>query len=180
MPYSFNSLEEVDKEIKYVKSFSKIIEIIKLCVTDNDLLSKIGLSDYTFIKFSIISNNTKLLSHVLFNSDKKNIFDNDVKFGDILNMDEIISFNVLHPLKIENKSKGIKPSFLFHGSSLSNWFSILRNGLKNMSGTKLMINGAAYGSGIYLSHDVNVSFGYGIDKHCGTVNISILSHTGLE
>ena len=95
MPYSFNSLEEVDKEIKYVKSFSKIIEIIKLCVTDNDLLSKIGLYDYTFIKFSIISNNTKLLSHVLFNTDKKNIFDNDVKFGDILNMDEIISFNVL-------------------------------------------------------------------------------------
>ena len=48
----------------------------------------------------------------------------------------------------------------FHGSNHENWHSILRNGLKNASGTKLQANGAAYGSGIYLSPHASVSFGY--------------------
>eukprot|EP01119_Soliformovum_irregulare_P015436 TRINITY_DN4344_c0_g1_i1.p1 TRINITY_DN4344_c0_g1~~TRINITY_DN4344_c0_g1_i1.p1 ORF type:complete len:706 (+),score=178.61 TRINITY_DN4344_c0_g1_i1:223-2118(+) len=50
--------------------------------------------------------------------------------------------------------------FAFHGSSVENWHSILRNGLKNASGTKLQVNGAAYGSGIYISPNASVSFGY--------------------
>lgn len=48
----------------------------------------------------------------------------------------------------------------FHGSRAENWHSILRNGLKNASGTALMVNGAAYGNGIYLSPHSSVSFGY--------------------
>ena len=35
--------------------------------------------------------------------------------------------------------------FGFHGSDVENWHSILRNGIRNMSGTALQINGAAYG-----------------------------------
>jgi hypothetical protein len=50
--------------------------------------------------------------------------------------------------------------WVFHGSNHENWHSILRNGLKNASGTKLQANGAAFGSGIYLSPDASVSFGY--------------------
>jgi poly [ADP-ribose] polymerase 6/8 len=50
--------------------------------------------------------------------------------------------------------------FAFHGSSSENWHSILRNGLKNASGSKLQVNGAAYGSGIYLSPNAATSFGY--------------------
>jgi len=50
--------------------------------------------------------------------------------------------------------------FAFHGSSIENWHSILRQGLKNASGTKLQMNGAAYGSGIYLSPHAATSFGY--------------------
>ena len=41
--------------------------------------------------------------------------------------------------------------FGFHGSQIENWHSILRNGIKNMSGTALQLNGAAYGSGVYIS-----------------------------
>jgi hypothetical protein len=48
----------------------------------------------------------------------------------------------------------------FHGSALSSWHSIMRKGLKNMSGTKGQINGAAYGSGVYFANDANTSFGY--------------------
>jgi poly [ADP-ribose] polymerase 6/8 len=50
--------------------------------------------------------------------------------------------------------------FAFHGSGIENWPSILRRGLFNASGTKLMTAGAAYGAGIYLSPDAAVSFGY--------------------
>jgi len=53
-----------------------------------------------------------------------------------------------------------KSVFAFHGSSIENWHSILRTGLKNASGTKLQVNGAAYGSGIYLSPHAATSFGY--------------------
>ena len=58
-------------------------------------------------------------------------------------------------LKQKNKS-----TYAFHGSRLENWHSIMRNGLLNASGTKFQLNGAAYGSGIYLSPHASVSFGY--------------------
>jgi hypothetical protein len=48
----------------------------------------------------------------------------------------------------------------YHGSNGENWHSILRNGLKNASGTKLQVNGTAYGNGVYLSPNAATSFGY--------------------
>jgi hypothetical protein len=53
-----------------------------------------------------------------------------------------------------------KTKFAFHGSRAENWHCILRNGLKNMSGTKDQLNGAAHGSGIYFACDANTSIGY--------------------
>lgn len=50
--------------------------------------------------------------------------------------------------------------FCFHGSSLENWYSILRNGLRNLSNTALMTAGAAYGAGIYASANYATSYGY--------------------
>jgi len=51
-------------------------------------------------------------------------------------------------------------TFAFHGSPVENWHCILRTGLRNASGTKLQLNGAAYGNGIYLSPLAQTSFGY--------------------
>ena len=48
---------------------------------------------------------------------------------------------------------------LYHGSGTESWHSIIRNGLKNCSGTKLM-KAALHGPGIYLSDQVDVSIGY--------------------
>eukprot|EP01114_Cavostelium_apophysatum_P018829 TRINITY_DN5911_c0_g1_i1.p1 TRINITY_DN5911_c0_g1~~TRINITY_DN5911_c0_g1_i1.p1 ORF type:complete len:741 (-),score=192.10 TRINITY_DN5911_c0_g1_i1:3-2225(-) len=50
--------------------------------------------------------------------------------------------------------------YAFHGSSSENWHCILRVGLKNASGTKLQVNGAAHGAGIYLSPHAATSFAY--------------------
>ena len=51
--------------------------------------------------------------------------------------------------------------YLYHGSNLGNWHSILRNGIRNMSRTSLMTAGAAYGSGIYLSDSLQFAMSYG-------------------
>ncbi|XP_060598202.1 protein mono-ADP-ribosyltransferase PARP6-like, partial [Ruditapes philippinarum] len=51
-------------------------------------------------------------------------------------------------------------TFAFHGSSIENWHSIIRQGLMNASGTKLQVNGAAYGEGIYLSPHISTSMDY--------------------
>ncbi len=60
---------------------------------------------------------------------------------------------------IDKKYK--KRWYLFHGSPKSNWYSILHNGLRNMSGSSLMTNGAAYGNGIYLTTSLAMAYGYG-------------------
>jgi ubiquitin-conjugating enzyme E2 Q len=51
-------------------------------------------------------------------------------------------------------------NFFFHGSSMENWYSILRNGLRNLSNSALMTAGAAYGAGIYASENYATSYGY--------------------
>lgn len=60
--------------------------------------------------------------------------------------------------------------FAFHGSSLNNWHSILRLGLKNYSNTKFQTNGAVYGPGIYLAEDLGTSFGYAQRGSSGWAN----------
>jgi hypothetical protein len=51
-------------------------------------------------------------------------------------------------------------AFAFHGSPLHCWYSILRNGLRNLSHTGLMTTGAACGSGVYLAENMSLSGGY--------------------
>ena len=49
-------------------------------------------------------------------------------------------------------------SYVFHGSKFLNWHSILRTSLQNFSNTQYMLNGAAYGSGVYVSPNVSHTF----------------------
>ena len=50
--------------------------------------------------------------------------------------------------------------YAWHGSSTANWYSIMRNGLRSLSKTALMANGAAYGAGVYLAANLSTSMGY--------------------
>lgn len=63
-------------------------------------------------------------------------------------------------LEFDDNKETAENHYLFHGSLKSNWASILSNGLKNYSGTQNMRNGAAYGSGVYLSNNINLSQSY--------------------
>ena len=61
--------------------------------------------------------------------------------------------------------------FTFHGSPIENWHSIVRNGLRNASGTSLQMHGAAYGSGIYMSPQLQVASGYTSGGSCTVVAV---------
>jgi len=50
--------------------------------------------------------------------------------------------------------------FAWHGSGSGNWHAILRTSLQNMSNTKHMSTGAAYGKGIYFATDSVTSIAY--------------------
>ena len=64
-------------------------------------------------------------------------------------------------LQYFNEEKAKHGSFYaFHGSATENWYSIVRNGLRNMSNSHLMTCGAAYGSGVYAAAQFGTSLGY--------------------
>eukprot|EP01083_Nonionella_stella_P307058 1077784_1 len=62
--------------------------------------------------------------------------------------------------QLSKKNNDCGTIYAWHGSPMGNWHNILRNGLKNMSNTKHMRNGAAFGRGIYLAPDSGTSYWY--------------------
>lgn len=65
---------------------------------------------------------------------------------------------------IEEQKRNIKYKqrwYLFHGSREGNWHSIVRNGVIQTSGTKLMSTGAMLGAGIYATSEIATAFNYG-------------------
>jgi ubiquitin-protein ligase len=135
--------------LRFIIMSSNIIEIIK----DNSLLEEENISIYTFNKDLKVK--TKEL---------KELKEEKIKTKAKAN---IQVYKIIHPLDKEQEFEKLKQTtketyFLFHGSRWQNWYSIMRNGLKNCSQSKLMTAGAAYGNGIYLSNNINTSYGYGV------------------
>ena len=60
-------------------------------------------------------------------------------------------------IKLKTKTPS---SLYFHGSASKNFHSIIRNSLKNYSGTVNQVNGAAFGPGIYMGKNFMTSAGY--------------------
>lgn len=97
------------------------------------------------------------------------IFTNDISFSHV-NIDKIYSgitlFKTSHGYEKEKEFYDIRTEsrILFHGTSISNVYSIMRNGIKSMSGGKFQSNGAVHGSGVYLAHNFETAKGYGIER----------------
>ena len=119
--------------------------------SDYDILNEYGNELYCFFKFVILTNKTDMISYKI---DDELFYDNNIAF------DNLSVFQLRQNKDIEKKFFDDQPQFLYHGSSRCNMYSIMRNGLKNLSGTKMMTNGAAHGNGIYLSDSANMSLGY--------------------
>jgi hypothetical protein len=63
--------------------------------------------------------------------------------------------------RIELKKNSTPTHYLFHGSDKGNWYSILKNGVKNMSNTKFQTHGAVLGAGIYCTTQLSIAMSYG-------------------
>jgi ubiquitin-protein ligase len=147
---NYDHLKDFDKLVLVINGFDEqnIIRLVNDVKTDIILMNLIGKDLYVLLRFILLSCTQSI---TLDTSEDFMGIDKKVKVYTLFNKFDEEKFNVCkEPTK-----------YLFHGSNWSNWYSILRNGLKNCSHTKLMTAGAAHGNGIYLSDDANLSFAYG-------------------
>jgi Poly(ADP-ribose) polymerase catalytic domain len=139
--------------------------------TDGELHDSLADREYEFLKFVIESNNT-ILSYFDYQfGSKDNSAEKHMIETDVWEKSNLIVFAVTHDAELEDRfNKVEKSTYLYHGSPAPNWHSILRNGLKNYSGTSKQSHGAAHGKGVYLAGNSATSMGYsGRGKHEFTV-----------
>eukprot|EP01088_Endostelium_zonatum_P019373 TRINITY_DN6651_c0_g1_i1.p1 TRINITY_DN6651_c0_g1~~TRINITY_DN6651_c0_g1_i1.p1 ORF type:complete len:758 (-),score=164.01 TRINITY_DN6651_c0_g1_i1:35-2308(-) len=145
--------KDFDKLRRVLKSFPTVQRMSQAasCVDMKTELDRADKSAYPLLQWILSSNR----SHIVKIPKNKHLESMHTPFQYVLLSSAPEKQRAFDLLKKQHGSV-----FAFHGSRVENWHSILRNGLKNASGTKLQVNGAAYGSGIYLSPESSVSFGY--------------------
>jgi hypothetical protein len=153
-----SNLTELKKILEKEKSNLDICHIAQSS-NDIELHRKIGDVAYSIISNAISDNYFSLNTIEKFQTEVLNIgiprFENKETAFDSPSV-RFIGLNYSY----EVESKFSKEYFLFHGTPMHSWYPIVKNGLKVMSGTEFMANGAAYGNGIYLSDQFTMSLGY--------------------
>jgi hypothetical protein len=132
----------------------------------------------TLNNFNLFSFNTLDSKSLLKKLNTKNeSTKNELKNLESINIYEVNTNDIELENKFKTNSNTCSDLLIngFHGSYITNWYSILFNGLyvpdnKN----KLMANANAYGSGIYLSNTLNYSISY---TRCGSGNGRYLNLT---
>lgn len=137
----YQSLISKFQSMNHMKGFS----------TDSQLAQAISGPAFELLRWILLSNRSQLIS--LPKQFKLPQFENTFQFMTLISTPE--AEKTFKELKNDYGSM-----FLWHGSNGVRWHSIIRNGLKNCSGTKLQANGAALGSGIYLARSSSTSWGY--------------------
>jgi len=181
--FNHPKIEKIFEPIPLIHSIENI-KTLKSLVPDNwlknnlDELNKIISETYDdFYLWKKLDNNIAyaLLLNAVSNNyysmySYKDLVNNDLKKKILFNENpeddlKIEYFNINYSTDIENKIKSkldnkLKYYYLYHGSPFHCWNSIIKNGLKVMSGTEFMTTGAVYGNGIYLSNNLATSVGY--------------------
>ena len=168
------------------ESYTPIPKILN-CSTVNDIITDLATANinFDFTKFENCSNEYELFKLCNLNEYayyKNAILNNyfSMSHSNIVDNNNIDIFNINYDAEKENSVQNLDSSYLFHGSSIDCWYSIVKNGLKIMSGTKFQTNGAAYGNGIYFSDSFNFSSSYSSrgfihDKTATNINIKVIS-----
>lgn len=140
LPYgmSIEELEDIfNKDINIKNDIKKILEL----KNDQEIYNYFGEIKYCLYKFTLKSNLLKIKKNNLFNIDHFNIYEINHYEG-----------------KIETFNKEIDKYgyyYLYHGSDINNWYSILMNGLKLFSKTTRMLHGKNHNNRIYLSTSIS-------------------------
>lgn len=159
------------ESVKYFANISREIDwwidildkVIDNSGGDWNAYEQLGINAYRFIKFVIESNNT-ILGYFDTNFCAANESDRMLlRDLNVWDNSDLIVFAVTHDADKEDLfNRAPKTTYLYHGSPSYNWHSILRNGLKNYSGSGKQSHGAAYGAGIYLASNNATSEGYSL------------------
>ncbi|GLJ56070.1 hypothetical protein SUGI_1203730 [Cryptomeria japonica] len=128
------------------KSTGKISSI-KANLSPKDFVEKMWLP-YKILRYVLFTNRLSLC--LLPDSHRLNIDESLYQFAVFYNSESEQNF--------EQRRETEGSVFAFHGSHISNWYSIIRNGLRCLSNTKYMSSGKAYGEGIYFSTEMNYSY----------------------
>ncbi|AYV75611.1 MAG: polyADP-ribose polymerase [Terrestrivirus sp.] len=169
---SITEIQKLKKDIIDNDLYSKIKELKLDSIEDSFVHKKLGKKMYGLVKYIIITNKTHIIAekienvkaHELFKTNELDIDNKTCNLQDFLNF-SIVSYNESEVFN--NIDNGGKPFYVYHGSNIACWYSIMRNGLKNYSGTDMMVNGAVLGKGIYFATDPRTAFGYS-HRHVGS------------
>ena len=138
--------------LKLLNSLPKLSDLIDQCSDDISLLKLYGQDTIDLLRWILLSNRSQFLS-LPKDLSLKEVSSKTIQFMALISTPE--KENEFRKLEAKYGSR-----FLFHGSHIDRWHSIIRNGLINASGTELQRNGAAHGSGIYFAPLSSTSIGY--------------------
>lgn len=145
-----------------------IYEQLNIITNDYQLFS---LSPYSYI----------ILKHAImhfkeYNLEQWNIDDSSNELHKLCEKGNIQVLRVVYEDKDKQDKFPDSCDRLFHGSTNQNWYSIMFNGLKVATRDNgLFLNGAAYGTGIYLSNTINYSYSYSGNVNKGHNSTDALS-----
>lgn len=152
----FKRLDATLSTTIFTQTVPQLMKFISKYDTDLMLEADIKTDAYNLLRFFLMS--------AEFEINEIDLFRPDEMTGH--NTSEFHQYKFQHPPKKEEifanqvKHNGNETCYLFHGSGRENWYSIMRNGLKVASHSKIMVNAAAYGTGVYMSPHFETSLHY--------------------
>ena len=137
--------------LRIFKTLPKTTEMATRFKNDQELATAIGEESYSLLRWVLLSNLSFLMS--LPQKFYMSKFPSTKQFLSLISTPEAEQ-------AFDELGQKYGKIFQWHGSSGDRWHSILRNGLKNATGTFLQQNGSALGEGIYFAPDSGTSWGY--------------------
>ena len=133
------------------QSLPSMSNIAHTCNHDSEISQKYGIHVLEFLRWVLLTNRSQILS--LPDELKIKQIPANFQFMTLISTPE-----AEHTFQQYKASKG--SMFMWHGSGGDRWYSIIHNGLYNMSAKHDVAHGTAYGPGIYLANSSSMSFNY--------------------
>lgn len=132
--------------------YRKCMQVLQTAKTDQEFIDQSSLEFYKSVVLCLYTANVSFIKRYVINLVDADQY--EVVYADDASLPKTI--------------------FLYHGSPMYNWYSILRNGLIAASSeNNLMINGAAFGNGIYMARHACTALHYANRRICGKIIMGV-------
>ncbi|CAI2379218.1 unnamed protein product [Moneuplotes crassus] len=159
-----HDVNEINKDIDKIRRLFKRVPSIQKCISkcsDDEVLLSILEKEVKNTEDSILI--YKLLQYLTTTSrvSVKKLKDSHKCSGSSKIEEYILYNNEVHDENLfQSRKSELGSLWSFHGSQIENWYSILRNGPRNLSATKMMNNGKTHGEGIYSTKEIDLALVY--------------------